>query len=103
MRYSYARRVAAALVWCGALAAVALAADTLDWMSDSAAVLEVRLAHADRDRVDGGTLRLDRTKRLVTWVGAPGDIGCKPKLESTLEAVQSVTTEDGRPGFIGAV
>ena len=36
----------------------------------------------DKDRPDGGLLRLDRNKRLVLWQGIPGDIGCKLKVEA---------------------
>jgi hypothetical protein len=66
-----------------------------DWMSDEAGVLELKLAHSDKDRPDGGLLRLDRNKRLLTWQGIPGDIGCKLKVEAQFDDVEAVRVGDG--------
>ena len=66
-----------------------------DWMSDEGGVLELKLAHNDKDRPDGGLLRLDRNKRLVLWQGIPGDIGCKLKVEAKFEDVEAVRVGDG--------
>src|SRR3954471_2071797 len=76
-----------------ALAALVLAAspepspspDAL-W-SDDGNVLEIPLAHRDRDRVDAGLLRIDRRKRVLTWDGAPGEIGCALRVEASLDDV----------------
>jgi hypothetical protein len=66
-----------------------------DWMSDEGGVLELKLAHNDKDRPDGGLLRLDRNKRLLLWQGIPGDIGCKVKVEAKFEDVEAVRVDDG--------
>src|SRR5512132_128425 len=66
-----------------------------DWMSDEGGVLELKLAHNDKDRLDGGVLRLDRNKRLLLWPGIPGDIGCKVKVEAKFEDVEAVRVGDG--------
>jgi hypothetical protein len=74
-----------------ALAANAPAAElSPDWMTDEGGVLELKLAHDDKDRPDGGLLRLDRNKRLLLWEGIPGDIGCKLKVEAKFEDVEAV-------------
>ena len=78
------------------LGTMAPAADlSPDWMSDEGGVLELKLAHNDKDRPDGGLLRLDRNKRLVLWQGIPGDIGCKLKVEAKFEDVEAVRVGDG--------
>jgi hypothetical protein len=76
------------------------AAGSPDWMSDEHGVLELRLAHLHPGRIDGGTLRLDRTKRLVEWIGAPGEIGCKDKVEARFDDVKSVAVDEVAPGFL---
>jgi hypothetical protein len=75
-----------------------LAADA-DWLTDDGTVVELKLAHMDKDRLDGGILRIDRAKRLVLWEGVPGDIGCKAKVEAKFEDVKSVDTDDRQAGF----
>jgi hypothetical protein len=69
-----------------------------EWLSDASGVLELQLAHAHPGRIDGGTLRMDRRKRVMLWVGAPGDIGCKESIEASFDDVKSVTVGDA-PGF----
>jgi len=76
------------------LAASAPAADP-EWMTDEGGVLELKLAHNDKDRPDGGLLRVDRNKRLLLWEGIPGDIGCKLKVEAKFEDVEAVRLADG--------
>lgn len=71
----------------------------VEWLSDQDGVLEMLLAHREADRVDGGTLRLDRRKQLVTWTGAPGDIGCQRAFEAAFSDVKKVEEERGMPGF----
>ena len=66
-----------------------------DWMTDEGGVLELKLAHNDKDRPDGGLLRLDRNKRLLLWQGIPGDIGCKLKVEAKFDDVEAVRVGDG--------
>lgn len=66
--------------------------------SDDGTVVEVPLAHRDRDRVDAGLLRIDRRKRVLTWEGAPGEIGCALRVEASLD---DVTIAEARgPGLI---
>jgi hypothetical protein len=62
----------------------------VEWLTDQDGVVEMLLAHRDVDRVDGGTLRLDRRKRLFTWTGAPGEIGCQNTLEIAFSDVKLV-------------
>jgi hypothetical protein len=71
----------------------------VDWLTDEDGVLELLLAHRDDDRVDGGTLRVDRGRKLVTWTGAPNEIGCKRGFEATFADVKSVEEERSLPGF----
>jgi hypothetical protein len=66
-----------------------------DWMSDEGGVLELKLAHNDKDRPDGGLLRVDRNKRVLLWQGIGGDIGCKLKVEAKFEDVEAVRVGDG--------
>jgi hypothetical protein len=68
-------------------------------MTDEGGVLELLLAHRDDDRVDGGTLRVDRVKRVVSWTGAPNEVGCKRSFEATFADVKSVEEERTFAGF----
>ena len=74
-------------------------APPVDWITDEDGVLELLLAHRDDSRVDGGTLRVDRRKRLVTWTGAPNEIGCKRTFEVAFADVKAVEEERTLPGF----
>jgi hypothetical protein len=85
-----------ALVIVGAAPEPSPSPDAL-W-SDDGAVLEVPLAHRDRDRVDAGLLRIDRGKRVLTWEGAPADIGCALRIEASLDDV-SIAEARG-PGLV---
>jgi hypothetical protein len=94
--------MSAALLIAGLLAAGPAPtpqAPPVDWITDEDGVLELLLAHRDDDRVDGGTLRVDRTKKLVTWTGAPNEIGCKRKFEASFADVKSVEEERTFAGF----
>jgi hypothetical protein len=71
----------------------------VEWMTDEDGVLEMLLAHRDDGRVDGGTLRLDRGKKLVTWTGAPNEIGSKRAFEVAFSDVKYVEEERALPGF----
>ena len=86
-----------------ALAGLLLAAPEpsapVEWITDDGGVLVMLLAHRDDGRVDGGTLKLDRGKRLVTWTGAPDEIGCKRQFEVAFADVKSVEEERVLPGF----
>lgn len=64
---------------------------SLDWMSEDEGVLELRLAHDEKDRPDGGTLRIDSNKRIVVWQGIQGEFGCKLKVEAPFEDVDAVS------------
>ena len=57
------------------------------------------LAHREDGRVDGGTLKVDRRKRLVTWTGAPNEIGCKRSFEAAFSDVKYVEEERTLPGL----
>jgi hypothetical protein len=82
-----------------ALAAVMAAAQPAsDWLTDDKGVLELKLASTEKGAICGGTLRLNRSRRLVLWEGAPGAIGCKQKVEATFDDVKSVAAEE-RGGF----
>lgn len=70
-----------------------------DWIKDEGDVLEVKVALADKEGACGAILTLDRSKKTLSFGGAPGDIGCKLKLEATFEDVKSVKTGDGA-GFL---
>lgn len=70
---------------------------TSAWFSDDGRVVEMRLAHRDFDRVDGGTLRIDRERRVLVWQGAPNEIGCRRPFEAPLDAVTEVALDE--PGF----
>lgn len=77
-----------------ALAPSAPAADP-EWITDEGGVLELKLAHQDKDRPDGGLLRVDRARRLLLWEGIPGDVGCKLKVEAKFEDVEAVRLAEG--------
>ena len=92
---------AAWLTW-GVSAVMALPAGRAaasEWMADAGGVLDVTVAMADQGAACGATLRLDRNKKTVLFEGAPGEIGCKLKLESPFDDVKSVKTGDGA-GFL---
>ena len=86
--------VVAALV----LAPIAGQAQDGDWISDDGRAVTLLLAHRDVGRVDGGTLRVDRERRLVTWEGAPNEIGCRRPWEAAFEDVEDVKADE--PGFV---
>ena len=67
------------------------------WFSDDGRFVEMRLAHRDFDRVDGGTLSIDRERRVLVWQGAPNEIGCRRPFEAPLDAVTEVALDE--PGF----
>jgi hypothetical protein len=69
-----------------------------DWIADDRQVLEMLLAHRDADRVDGGTLRVDRERRVVAWRGAPNEIGCRRPWEASFDDVEDVRVDE--PGFV---
>jgi len=83
----------------GLLLVAPTAAPPVEWLTDQDGVLEMLLAHREDDRVDGGTLRVDRSKKLVTWTGAPNEIGCKRKFEAAFSDVKYVEEERSLPGF----
>lgn len=91
----------ASLALLGLLAAPAPAPSVapVEWLKDEDGVLEMLLAHRESGRVDGGTLRLDRSKKLLTWTGAPGEIGCPRTLEVAFSDVKRVEEERVEPGF----
>jgi hypothetical protein len=66
--------------------------------TDDGSVLEVPLAHRERDRVDAGVLRLDRRRRVLTWQGLDEAIGCRLRLEVPLADVAGVAESRG-PGL----
>jgi hypothetical protein len=72
----------------------------VEWLTDTDGVIEMLLAHRDEDRVDGGTLRLDRRKKLLTWTGAPNEIGCKRHFEVAFSDVKRVEADRVEAGFI---
>ena len=72
--------------------------DEADWMTDQGSVLEMRLAHRDTIRVDGGTLRVDRERRTVAWEGAPNEIGCTRPWQAPFDDVTDVRVD--APGFL---
>lgn len=88
-----------ALLVAGLLLAQAPSPPPVEWITDEVGALEMLLAHRDDDRVDGGTLRLDRRKRLVTWTGAPNEIGCKRTFEVAFADVKYVEEERSLSGF----
>lgn len=70
-----------------------------DWMSESDGVLELKLAHDEKRRPDGGTLRIDSGKRLVLWEGIPGEFGCKLRVEASFDDVKDITMNE-QAGFV---
>jgi hypothetical protein len=76
-----------------------LPADEADWLVDDGNVLELKLAHLDRPRPDGGILRIDRGKRLLSWEGIARETGCKLKVEASFEDVKSVEIDEQQAGF----
>jgi hypothetical protein len=69
-----------------------------DWISDDGRVVTLLLAHRDVGRVDGGTLSIDRERRLVKWEGAPNEIGCRRPWEVSFDDVEDVKAEE--PGLV---
>ena len=72
---------------------------SVDWMSEEEGVLELRLAHDEKERPDGGTLRIDSNKRTVVWEGIPGEFGCKLKVEASFDDVDGISTGE-EAGFV---
>jgi hypothetical protein len=72
--------------------------DGVDWMAEQGTVLEMKLAHRDTVRVDGGTLRVDRERRTVSWEGAPNEIGCAREWQASFDDVTGVRAD--APGFL---
>ncbi len=91
--------VAATAAWVFGGAATLRASDA-DWLTDDGNVLELKLAHLDKNGPDGGILRIDRGKKVVSWDGIPGEIGCKLKVEATFDDVKSVSLDDYQAGFV---
>jgi hypothetical protein len=58
--------------------------------SDDGTILEVPLAHRDRDRIDAGILRVDRRRRVVTWEGLKEEIGCGLRVEAPFDDVRGI-------------
>jgi hypothetical protein len=96
MNHALTTALADAMILTGAVSA---RAQNPDWMTDEAGVLELKLAHADKGRPDGGVLRVDRGKREVSWEGIPGDIGCKQKVQTSFDDVKFVGAIDDGAGF----
>jgi hypothetical protein len=69
-----------------------------DWIHDDGRVVELLLAHRDTDRVDGGTLRVERERRVLAWTGAPNEIGCRRPWEVSFDDVDEVKADE--PGFV---
>lgn len=70
-----------------------------EWMSEEGGLLELKLAHSEKNGPDGGILRLDTLRRLILWEGIPGELGCKERIEASFEDVRSVSA--GRDaGFV---
>jgi hypothetical protein len=70
-----------------------------DWMSENDGVLELKLAHDEKKRPDGGTLRIDSRRGLVLWEGIPGEFGCKLKVEASFDDVKDITVNE-LAGFV---
>jgi hypothetical protein len=69
-----------------------------DWIADDGRVVTMLLAHRDSDRVDGGTLRLDRERRVLDWTGAANEIGCRRPFQASFDDVDEVKADE--PGFV---
>ena len=78
--------------------ATSLQAQEDDWVSDDGRVVTLLLAHRDAGRVDGGTLRVDRERRLLVWEGAPNEIGCRKPWQATFDDVVDVKADE--PGLL---
>ena len=70
-----------------------------DWMSKDDGVLELKLAHEEKARPDGGTLRVDEGRQLLLWEGIPGEFGCKLKIEASFEDVGNISVSE-QAGFV---
>lgn len=70
-----------------------------DWMSKEDGVLELKLAHEEKARPDGGTLRVDEGRQLLLWEGIPGEFGCKLKIEASFEDVGNISVSE-QAGFV---
>jgi hypothetical protein len=88
----------AGLVVAALLFGVGSHAQEEDWIRDDGRVVELLLAHRDADRVDGGTLRVDRERRVLAWTGAPNEIGCRRPRKVAFDEVAEVKTDE--PGFV---
>jgi hypothetical protein len=76
------------------LGRAAAADDAAEWLiEDRAGVLHLRLAHAERGRPDGGVLVVDPNRRVVTWEGIPGELGCPRKLEAPFARIRAARDE----------
>jgi hypothetical protein len=85
------RRALALIVLLALAGRAGSAEDTDSWLiEDRAGVLQIRLAHAERTRPDGGVLTVDPNRRVVTWEGIPGELGCRRKLEVPFARVRAV-------------
>jgi len=73
----------------------AAAPPSVDWMvEDRAGVLQLRLAHAEPGRrPDGGVLRVDPNRRVVTWQGVEGEVGCRRTLEAPFARIRAIRDE----------
>ncbi len=79
--------------------AAAPSSSPADWMSEADGVLELKLAHDEKKRPDGGILRIDSRHGLVLWEGIPGEFGCKLKVEASFEDVKDITVNE-LAGFV---
>ena len=70
-----------------------------EWMSEDEGILELKLAHEEKGRPDGGTLRVDGNRRLVVWEGIPGEFGCKLKVEASFDEIGVISVSD-QAGFV---
>jgi hypothetical protein len=84
----------AATLAAGATARGGEPSGAIEWLLESRpGVLEMRLVHDERPRVDGGVLRVDANQRVVSWEGIPGERGCRQKLEVPFSRVRAVRDE----------
>ncbi len=70
-----------------------------EWMSEDDDVPELKLAHEEKDRPDGGILRVDSRKRTVLWEGIPDETGCKRRVEVSFDDVKGISVSD-LAGFV---
>lgn len=63
--------------------------------TDDGNLLEIPLAHRDRDRVDAGIPRVDRRRRVITWEGLPETIGCGLRVEAAYGDVRGIAESRG--------